>query len=161
MKVVIPIILSLVLLTGCKLLGIGYDIYTTIVPVFNLTDTTGHTVRKIPSGEPFDLSFSLKNTTKDTLNFNSATPVIYFELFRNGSIVSVSDLNCTYFLEGILVLYPGQSITRIWKAPASFCSPGQIYLLPAEYTAKVFYPSCPQVKIISPGPIKFSITPSM
>ena len=150
------------MLTGCNILGIPYTTRVTINSTFTLTDTTGHKIDSIPSGKPFILTYTIKNTTIDTLTFDYAYSSTYFEIFRNQRMVTSSALKCPQGIYGgSFMLLPGESLKRAWKGPTSVCVPGPLYLLPGTYQAEVFYPRSPQVNIHPVQPITFSITPAL
>ncbi len=149
----------IVLLTGCHFLGIANQSNDTIYATFSMTDTTGKATTVFHSGESFDLSFSMKNTTKDTLIYGWAPPMVSFEIIGNDSTVSYSYEGCPVpnYIVTAAEWAPGKSITESWKAPTSPCMQHKVILAPGSYVAKVHYPNIKNRKVTVSSPIKFTV----
>ncbi len=126
---------------------------------YTLTDTTGLSKSQFQPGEPFELAFSLTNTTPDTLSYNIVPPMVSFIIYQNGNFISSSFLDCPepqYVAFGVK-LAPGQTIKGSWEGPNSPCQSPKIKLTPGNYLVKVSFPYPMNVRVINAAPINFSI----
>ena len=126
---------------------------------FTLTDTTGQSKSQFQSGEPFELAFSLTNTTPDTLSYNIVPPMVSFTIYQYGNFITSSFLECPepQNVAFGVKLPPGKSIKGSWEGPSSPCQSPKIKLAPGNYQVKVSFPYPMNVKVINVSPINFSI----
>lgn len=157
-KIISYLILIIVFLTGCNFLGSGNHSKNTIYATFLMTNTAGEATKVFHSGESFDLSFSMKNTTEDTLTYSWTYPMISFEILGSDSTVSYSYDGCaTPAFGGTAKWAPGKSITGSWKAPTPICMQDEGVLVPGTYLAEVNFPDVKNMKVIVSSPIKFTV----
>ena len=132
-----------------------------LTATFTLADTTGKQGSQFHSGAEFLLSFTLTNTTHDTLTFHrgNSGPSITFHIFKNDSTVATS-IDGYAFLEVVLGGYvaPGESLQGVWRAPTTPVQNPKVVLNLGTYSATVSFPSFDQAKVNPVSPIIFSIT---
>ena len=159
MKPLTVIAIIVIWVTGCNSDHTNSTHIPTLVPIYSITDTSGNADTTFHSGEQFILSFSVTNTTGDTLILNLGWPAVAFRIFGNDSMVSSSDFNCPIPLiaSGKGWLAPGQSIKDSWKGPTSPCDTQQVVLTPGFYQAKVTFPTILNVKMKPVSVINISV----
>lgn len=129
-----------------------------LLTTFILADTLGQAVTQFHSGEDFILSFSVTNTTRDTVTYHSGGPFVAFQILKGDSVVASSDYECPepqIFITGHLA--PGQSIQSSWRGPKSICQSQSISLSLGSYQARVYFPSFDQVTVMPVSALTMSI----
>jgi len=126
---------------------------------FTLTDTTGQSKSQFQSGEPFELAFSLTNTTPDSLFYVLSPDELFFTIYQDSNFITSSDHKCPQpeFANRLVKLAPGQSIQGSWEGPSSPCQSPKIKITPGNYLVKVSFPYPKNVKVNNVSPINFLI----
>jgi hypothetical protein len=159
MKNVLIVIFILAFISGCKNSELVSPIKPGLKANFTLTDTSGKVSSEFKTGEPFDVSFSLTNTTQDTLKYDIAPPMVSFKILQGNKFISNSFLGCTepnIFVRGV-ILAPGKSIKGNWTGPSSPCEKQMVTLLPGAYSVQVSFPHPYNVNVNGADPIYFTI----
>jgi len=143
---------------ACNKITSPFD--TTLNATFAMTDTLGHSISQLHSGESFYLSFFLTNTTKRTLTYysGSSAPPILFKIVVDDSLVASSTDGYDFLMfvsEGRLA--PGQKLDTNWKAPTTPAQSPKVILQPGKYEAFVYYPNFNEAKINKISPITFEV----
>ena len=151
-------ILSLTLLSfiaaGCGLLSPG-DKDGKLTATLTVTDTTGKPATQFYSGEPFDVSFFLRNTRSDSVSYGMAGSIPLFEIYEGNVMVSSSNMGCP--VPQIVIsgsLPPGDTLRFNWRAPSG-CTP--ITLSPGSYQITSRSPGFDTSKVNPAQPIGVSI----
>ena len=158
----LPLIAIIVIsLYGCNQENTNVPQTAAVVPVYSITDIFGMAKTTFHSGEPFVLSFSVTNTTVDTLTYYMIIPMVAFRIFGNDTIVTSSYYGCTEpnIAVGKGWLARGQSIKFSWKAPTSPCDTQNLVLTPGSYQAQVSFPAFQQVKVNPVSAINITVVP--
>jgi len=143
---------------GCDLLKNKSDGNGNLNATFRLSDTTGRTANTFHSGESFIMSFSLINTTTDTITYYDVVciPRVNFAILRNDSLLVGSPAGCDNEI-GFRYFKPRDTLQGQWQAPNNQWM-GQVILTPGSYLAKVVFPDFSKMKGVNPVPtIAFSI----
>ncbi len=116
---------------------------------FTLTDTSGRGIPQVRSGEDFLMSFSLINTTLDTLTYESGYGgPVGFRILQNDSTIATSADGYAFpeaFLRGYLA--PGDTMRAQWKAPNTPARIPKVVLAPGTYQAWVGFPNFHEAKV--------------
>ena len=133
-----------------------------LTATFTVTDTIGEKSTQFHSKEELILSFSLTNSTNDTLTYprGNSGPSVIFHILKNDSTVAASIDGYAYLavaLPGFLP--PGQNLQGGWQAPTTPAQNPKVVLSPGSYTATVSFPTFDQAKVNPVSPITFSIVP--
>jgi hypothetical protein len=145
---------------GCGLISSNAN--GKLTATFTLADSAGHPSTTFYSGDHFDMSFSLINTTADTLTYHrgSTAPPVIFEILRSDSVVATS-IDGYAFVQVVLggFVAPGDSLIGDWEAPNTPAQSPRVVLSPGSYQAKVLYPAFEQTETNSVSTINFAIVP--
>ncbi len=158
MKRGISLILIAVFFSGCDLLTSSSGEKQDLNPGFTLTDTLGRNTGHFHPGENFDVSFSLRNTTGDTLTYYHTGPAVVFSIMKGDSIVATSIDG--YLFPQVVIgtrLAPGDTLQAKWRAPNTPARPDTLVLAPGLYEATVRFPTFQQLKTDTISPIGFWI----
>lgn len=166
MRILASITLMAIATSGCDLTNPHTNGSSSLSPVFSIADTSGKITTNFHSGDSFLLTFSVTNTTSDTVIYQYGPPMISFRILKDSVLVSFSHEGCAepeiftepdYFTT--VKLAPGKSINGSWKAPTSICSTQKTILPVGSYQAEAFFPYFKNVKVDSVPPIRFEIYP--
>ena len=159
MKNVLIVIFILAFISGCNNSNLVSPIKPGLKANFTLTDTSGNVSSEFKTGEPFDVSFSLTNTTQDTLKYDIVPPMVSFEILQGNKFISNSYLGCPEpnFVARGVILAPGKSIKGNWTGPSSPCEKLMVTLLPGAYSVQVSFPHPYNVNVYRADPIYFTI----
>jgi hypothetical protein len=133
-----------------------------LVAAFAIEDSAGRPISQIHSGETFRVTFTLVNTTEDTLTYtrgNTGPPVI-FRIVQEDSIVA-SSTDGYAFLQVVLggCVAPGQSLHEVWNAPTTPAQYPKVVLGPGGYEASVSFATFPEARVNPVSPIGFIVIP--
>ncbi len=158
MKSWISFMLIAFLFAGCDLLSPGPSGDSTQNPSFTLSDTLGRSTSQFNTGEDFDMYFSLRNTTGDTLTYYHSGPSIIFSILKGDSIVATS-VDGMAFPQVVIgdVVPPGDTLKARWTAPNSPARVEKLILPPGSYEAEVSFPRFAEAKFRALPPITFSV----
>ena len=129
---------------------------------FTLADTTGAAISQTHVGENFVLSFSLINTTPDTLTYGWANsgPPVEFHILQNDSTVATSVDGYVFLMYAPhATLPPGDTLRGRWVAPTTPVQSPKVVLAPGMYQARVFLPYFYEIKVDSIPSISFVVVP--
>jgi len=159
MKSLFIVLFVLIFLNGCKNSNLISPIKPGLKANFTLTDTAGNISDVFKPGESFDVSFSLTNTTKDTLKYDFAPPMVSFEIMQGKNLISDSFLGCPEpnFVARGVILAPGKSINGNWTGPNSPCEKLMVTLTPGSYSVQVSFPHPYNVNVLGTEPIFFTV----
>lgn len=129
-----------------------------LIAVFKLADTTGQISTVFHSREMFDMSFSLTNTTEDTLTYHFSFPPVIFKILKNDTVVA-SSIDGFAFTMDIRTGYvaPGASLQGRWRAPNTGPQNPKVVLSPGMYEASVSFATFDQVRVNPVSRIAFSV----
>jgi len=159
-----------ILLTTLTLGVVGCDLGDDQTPTpleplsatFRLTDTCGHEVTSFRSGEDFDISLSVVNTTSRRLTVyrGDSSPDVIFRILQADTVVATS-IDGYAFAQVATIGYiePGQALEGRWRAPNTHAQNPRIVLIPESYRVQSFFPRFDEVEVKQVLPINFSITP--
>jgi len=160
MKFIYFFIITFIFLSGCDILQTKSDNNYNLTASFNLSDTTGQESNTFNSGESFNMSFRLINSTPDTLTYTrgSPAPSVIFQILREDSVEATS-VDGYAFLQVVLggSLAPGDTLKGFWKAPNTPAQYPKVILTSGNYQAKVTFPKFNNANINQVSPINFSI----
>ncbi len=132
---------------------------TILTASFTLADTAGKGISTIRSGEDFVMSFSLINTTLDTLTYGwGYGGPVGFRILQNDSAIATSVDGYVFpevFLHGYLA--PGDTMRAQWKAPNTPVRISKVVLAPGTYQAWVGFPNFHEAKVNPIPPITFIV----
>jgi hypothetical protein len=159
MKSVFVILFILTFLNGCKNSNLISPIKPGLKVNFTLTDTSGNVSSEFRTGEPFDVSFSLTNTTQDTLKYDIVPPMVSFEIMQGNNAISNSFSGCPEpnFIARGVILAPGKSIKGNWTGPSSPCEKLLVTLSPGSYSLQVSFPHPYNMNVYGTEPIYFTV----
>jgi len=129
-----------------------------LTATFTLSDTTGQASTVFHSGQQFDVSFSVTNTTMETLTYYYTLPPVIFQILKGDTSVATS-VDGYVFPQVVLrgYLAPGRALQGAWKAPNTPAQNPKVVLAPGSYEAHVSFRNFEQVKVNQVSPITFSI----
>lgn len=151
--------LTALLAGGCNILNPGSGSGGTTMPLFSIADTNGIPTTTFHSGESFDLSFAMVNTTNDTLvYYGSPGPAVVFRVMKGDSVVATS-VDGYLFPQVVIArsLAPGDTLRGFWRAPTTPAQVNRVALAPGGYTADVSYPVFDKMPLERPSPIPFLV----
>ena len=132
-----------------------------LTATFKLTDTTGRETATFRSGENFDFSFAITNTSDQQITYHKGDsgPVASFTILQGDSVVATS-------LDGYVLLMvattghlqPGQNLGENWRAPNTPARDPQIVLSPGLYEAQLSFVGFDEAEVKQIPPLTFSIT---
>lgn len=127
---------------------------------FTLTDTTGTVISQTRTGQNFVLSFSLVNTTPDTLTYGWANTdsAVVFRILRDGS-ERASSVDGYIFEEydRHASLPPRDTLRARWLAPTTPAQHAKVVLAPGTYQARVDAPYFYNIKVDPIPDITFDV----
>ncbi len=156
--------LSFVVFAGTLMVACDQGTSPIVSPLatsFRLTDTTGATILRTRTGQDFILSFSLINTTADTLKYGWADsgPPIRFYILQNGNYIASSvDGYLFAMTPSRAYLAPGDTLLERWRAPTTPQQYPKVVLAPGTYQAKVVVPYFYGVNVNPIEPITFVVS---
>ena len=161
MRIITFILLISMITAGCGLIDSNPSKSNSINASFQLTDFSGNISDTFSSGKPFDMRFTLINTTGHAVTYNYAgAPPVHFQILRNDSLVVAS----AYAFPNIMENFPdtlkaGDTIQVVWKAQDYMRATliPSLHLPAGSYQAKVIYPTFNNVNINCTSLIAFSV----
>ena len=154
MRAILSLTLLSLIAAGCGLLSPGGK-DSKLSATITVTDTTGKTNTQFHSGEPFDVSFFLRNTRSDSVSYGMAGSIALFEIYEGNLMVSSSNMGCP--IPQIVIngsLPPGDTLMFNWRAPSG-CTP--VTLSPGSYQIRSRSPGFDTSKVNPAQPIVLSI----
>ena len=157
MRAIILFAAFFLVLSGCDA---GETSTEPLSPTFMLTDTSGHQASVFRSGEEFELTFVVRNSTGKTFTFyrGDSSPDVIFTITRNDTVCATSVDGYAFIqVPSIAHLEPEEILQGLWRAPNT---PAQIprRVLPAgSYEARVSFPDFQEAQSKHASPIAFSI----
>jgi hypothetical protein len=145
---------------GCEVAELVDTSRQSLSPTFQLSDTSGRETTNFHSGEEFDISFNLANTTGTQITYHKGDsgPVPRFAIMLGDSIVATS---VDGYLFALIVttehLAPGETLREQWRAPNTPARNPKIMLPPASYEVRASQVRFDEVEVKQPSPIVFSI----
>lgn len=118
MRAILSLTLLSLIAAGCGLLSPGGK-DSKLSATITVTDTTGKTNTQFHSGEPFDVSFFLRNTRSDSVSYGMAGSIALFEIYEGNLMVSSSNMGCP--IPQIVIngsLPPGDTLMFNWRLQA-------------------------------------------
>ncbi len=126
---------------------------------FFVTDSAGKVETHFASGESIDMSFSMVNSSRDTLvYYGSPGPPVVFRIVKNGAVVATS-IDGYAFPQVVVgrVLLPGDSLTGHWRGPTTPAQTPRVVLQPGTYQAEVVFPDFRKKTVNPVGPVTFVV----
>lgn len=158
MKSWILFMLIAVIFAGCDLLSPGSSGESSTNPSLTLTDTLGRSTSLFHTGENFDMYFSLRNTTGDTLTYYHTGPSVIFSILKGDSLVATS-VDGMAFPQVVIgnIVPPGDTLKAWWRAPNSPARVEKLILAPGSYEAEVSFPPFGEAKFRALPPVAFTV----
>ncbi len=156
MKKLLLIFVIAIAVNGCDLVNSNGN--SALSPVFSISDIAGQSRTNFHQGESFKLSFSLNNTTGDTVIYTWGSPMVSFRIYKNDSVVTSSDYGCpepNFYTTSLLP--PDQSIQGSWEGPTPRCDTQKVVLSPGKYLAQVYFPNFGRTKVKAVLPLSFNV----
>ena len=158
MKMTTTLALIGILFAGCDILKTKSSDNAGLTADFSLSDTTGHASTVFRSGEQFLMSFSVVNTTNDTLTYHYSEPPVVFSILKNRSVVASSIDGYAFPMNvNTGLVAPGKALANSWKAPNTPAQNPKVVLAPGTYEASVSFSQFDEAKVDPVPTISFSV----
>lgn len=158
MRMKTALALIAILIAGCDILKTKSDGNGGLTATFFLADTSGHIATVFHSGDEFVMSFSVVNTTNDTLTYHYSEPPVIFRILKDGSIVASSTDGYAFPMNvNAGFVAPGKALSGSWKAPNTPAQNPKVVLAPGTYEASVAFSQFEEAKVNPVSTITFSV----
>ena len=158
MKMMTTLALIAILIAGCDILKTKSNGNGGLTATFSLTDTTGHVATVFHSGEQFLMSFSVVNTTNDTLTYHYSEPPVIFSILKDGNVVASSTDGYVFPMNvNAGFVAPGKALAGSWKAPNTPAQNPKVMLAAGTYQASVSFSQFEEAKVNPVSTITFSV----
>ena len=147
-----------ILIDGCDILKTKSNGNGGLTATFSISDTTGHASTVFHSGDHFMVSFSLANTTNDTLTYGYTGTPIRFRILQDGREIASSTDGVVFlqYVQGGFIA-PGDTFAASWKAPNTQFQNPKVVLMPGTYQATVLFSQVAEARVATVLPITFSV----
>jgi hypothetical protein len=157
MRAIILFAAFFLLLSGCDK---GETSIEPLSPTFMLTDTSGHQASVFRSGQDFEMTFVVGNSTGKTLTYyrGDSSPDVIFTITRNDKVCATSIDGYAFIqVPSIAHLDPDEILQGLWRAPNTPAQFPRKVLLAGSYLAHVSFPVFHEVESKQVSAIAFSI----